>query len=166
VPDARLILVPRHPARVADVERLCRAEGFRCARQSAPHADDPSAAVVLGDTMGELIYLYGTAAVAFVGGSFCGLGGHNPIEPALCGVPVVMGPDDFNFTDVVAVFRETEGLVVVTETVELADRVAEWLTDTQAARAAGQRARRAVAAQRGATGRLQTLLQSQIDTLH
>lgn len=165
LPGTRLVLVPRHPARADEVAALCRQHGLGVARQSAPAAGDAGADVLLGDVMGELLYLYGLAAAAFVGGSLVPTGGHNPIEPAVCGVPVAMGPHVFNFPDVVELFRDADGLAGVTSAAELADRVAGWLRNPDAARAAGQRAAGVVARHRGASARLETLLAGEIEAV-
>ena len=63
------------------------------------------AQVILGDTMGQMIYLYGVAQIAFIGGSLVAHGGHNPIEAAATGLPLIMGPHDFNFVPVAAAFE-------------------------------------------------------------
>ncbi|MEQ8858393.1 MAG: lipid IV(A) 3-deoxy-D-manno-octulosonic acid transferase [Pseudomonadales bacterium] len=162
LPTARLVLVPRHPARASEVATLCHAHGFSCARVSEPRGDDVAADVVLGDTMGELLYLYGLAGAAFVGGSLDGGGGHNPIEPSLCGVPVAMGPAVFNFADVVEPFRSGGCLELVTDAASLARVVGSWLADPGYARQLGARARALVAENRGASARLQVLVAEQI----
>jgi 3-deoxy-D-manno-octulosonic-acid transferase len=162
-PGARLILVPRHPARADEVVEVCRQRGLAVARQSEPAPGDAGADVLLGDVMGELLYLYGLAGAAFVGGSLVRVGGHNPIEPAVCGVPVVMGPHVFNFPDVVEAFRDAGCLVVVAGEEALAAQIAEWLADPEVAGAAGRRAEAVVARQRGATARLETLLTREIE---
>lgn len=161
-PAARLVLVPRHPARADEVARLCAERGFAVARQSRPAAaDDRLAPVILGDTMGELLYLYGLARLAFVGGSF-GRGGHNPIEPALCGVPVIMGPDVFNFTDVVGAFETDDCLWRAADGPELSRRVVEAFDDVAALNRRGARAAAVVARHTGASDRLIELLAAEI----
>jgi 3-deoxy-D-manno-octulosonic-acid transferase len=157
-PGVRLILVPRHPARTAEVVALCRQHGFSIARQSAPADDDAAADVLIGDTMGQLLYLYGLADAAFVGGSFAAVGGHNPIEPAVWGKPVLMGPNVHNFPDVVERFGAAGCLEIVADPDELGDMLERWLNDAPLRAALGEQARRIVAAERGATGRLRDLL--------
>jgi len=165
LPAARLVLVPRHPARAEEVAALCRRHGFTVARQSAPGAGDGSADVLLGDVMGELLYLYGLAAAAFVGGSLVATGGHNPIEPAACGVPIVMGPHVFNFPDVVAAFQAAGCLPLVHGADELAATVGVWLRDPRARRDQARRGTAVVADNGGATARLRDLLEAQIGEL-
>lgn len=162
LPGTRLILVPRHPPRADEVARLCAGAGLRVGRQSRADAQDVRADVVVGDTMGELLYLYGLADVAFVGGSLVEVGGHNPIEPALCGVPVVMGPVVFNFEDVVRAFRDAGGLAVVDDPEALAAVLVDWLGDAARRADAAARARAVVAANKGAGARLEALLDAQI----
>jgi len=96
-----LLIVPRHPQRFDEVAALVESHGWRGVRRSswpdAPRADDSSADVWLGDSMGEMPLYYALAQVALLGGSFAPLGGQNLIEAAACGCPVVMGPHTFNF---------------------------------------------------------------------
>ena len=101
--DALLAIVPRHPQRFDEVAGLVRAAGFTLARRSAwqdtPPAEALRAQVWLGDSMREMALYYAIAQVALLGGSFAPLGGHNLIEAAACGCPLVMGPSTFNFSE-------------------------------------------------------------------
>ena len=101
--DTLLVIVPRHPQRFDEVATLVRAAGFSLARrsawQAAPPAEVLQAQVWLGDSMREMALYYGAAQVALLGGSFAPLGGHNLIEAAACGCPLVMGPSTFNFSE-------------------------------------------------------------------
>ncbi len=106
LPEALLILVPRHPRRFEAVAELCAEHGLACARRSKSETPDAETAVYLGDTMGELRALYGAADLAFVGGSLVPVGGHNLLEPAAMGVPVLTGPELANFEDVAEMLRE------------------------------------------------------------
>ena len=100
--DALLLIVPRHPQRFDEVANLVRAAGLTVARRSTwqdtPPADALQAQVWLGDSMREMALYYASAKVALLGGSFAPLGGHNLIEAAACGCPLVMGPSTFNFS--------------------------------------------------------------------
>ena len=102
-PAPLLLIVPRHPQRFDDVAGLVRAAGFTLARrsqwQAAPGADALQAQVWLGDSLREMALYYACADVALLGGSFAPLGGHNLIEAAACGCPLVMGPSTFNFAE-------------------------------------------------------------------
>ena len=128
-PEALLILVPRHPRRFEAAAELCRHAGMPLARRSRNEAVTGETAVYLGDTMGELSALYGAGDAAFVGGSLVPIGGHNLLEPAAMGVPVLTGPELANFTDVAEALRERQALVEVTDAVTLADALARLLGD-------------------------------------
>ncbi|MBS0301090.1 MAG: 3-deoxy-D-manno-octulosonic acid transferase [Proteobacteria bacterium] len=93
------LLVPRHPQRFDEAERLCRAAGLSVSRRSQWGDGPQAAAVWLGDSLGEMALYYGMAQVALLGGSFAPLGGQNLIEAAACGCPVVIGPHTFNFAE-------------------------------------------------------------------
>ena len=95
-PKAMLILVPRHPERFDRVAALCRREGLALARRSRGEPGSPDVTVYLGDTMGELPVMLGSADVAFIGGSLVPTGGHNMLEASAQGVPVCFGPHLFN----------------------------------------------------------------------
>ncbi|CDZ94633.1 3-deoxy-D-manno-octulosonic-acid transferase [Pseudomonas saudiphocaensis] len=122
-PNALLILVPRHPERFATVHELCLKQGFGTVRRSLNESPEPSTEVLLGDTMGELLFLYALADVAFVGGSLVPTGGHNLLEPAALGKPVLTGPHLFNFLDIAAQLRDAGALVEVNSAAELAASV-------------------------------------------
>jgi 3-deoxy-D-manno-octulosonic-acid transferase len=109
--------------------------------------------VVLLDTIGDLAAVYGVADVAFLGGSLVRKGGHNPLEPAQFGVPVVMGPSYENFRDVVTKLREVDGIRIVHDEVELGGMVAELLANRDEAKAIGEAGRRVFEEQQGATAR-------------
>ncbi len=87
-----------------------------------------STQVVIGDTMGELMLLYGIADLAFVGGSLVERGGHNPLEPAAHAIPVLMGPHTFNFKDICAKLQQDDGLITVTDADSLVREVSTLLT--------------------------------------
>ncbi len=106
--------------------------------------------------MGELMLFYAAADIAFVGGSFSGTGGHNPLEPAALGLPVIMGPDCFNFQSITDALSEASGLVRVADTAELQTQLSIWLEDADQRCEAGQQAAAFVAANRGALDRLES----------
>lgn len=134
-PDALLILVPRHPERFGPVFELCRREGLSTRRRSSGEALQASDQVLLGDTMGELLFLYALADVAFVGGSLVANGGHNLLEPAALGKPVLSGPHLFNFLEIAAQLREASALLEVADAAGLAQRVGElWREPARATR--------------------------------
>ena len=122
-PDALLILVPRHPERFNSVFELCQREGFATLRRSTGANVDGQTSVLLGDTMGELLFLYALADSAFVGGSLVANGGHNLLEPAALAKPVLSGPHLFNFLDIAAQLREAGALAEVEDAEGLAVEV-------------------------------------------
>ncbi|WP_431024758.1 lipid IV(A) 3-deoxy-D-manno-octulosonic acid transferase [Halomonas sp. H5] len=152
-PQALLILVPRHPQRFDAVAELCERRGLGTARRSREEAVDGETTVYLGDTLGELMTLYGAGDLAFVGGSLVPVGGHNLLEPAALGVPVLSGPALANFEDVAEVLREAEALVEVADGAALAERLAALFADAAARRRLGEAGRHVVAANRGALAR-------------
>ncbi|MFP4682260.1 MAG: lipid IV(A) 3-deoxy-D-manno-octulosonic acid transferase [Ectothiorhodospira sp.] len=152
--DALLILVPRHPERFEAVARLCPGAGLPMVRRSAGGLPGAEAAVWLGDTMGELATLCGAADVAFLGGSLVPVGGHNPLEPAAHGVPVVTGPHVFNFEAVYADLEAAGGVRRVADATELAEVLETLLGDAAAREGLAAGATRVLEANRGAVARL------------
>lgn len=150
VPDCLLVLVPRHPERADGVEKLCKQTGLRVIRRSRSIDPGPAIEVYLGDTLGELLTLYAAADVAFVGGTLVEIGGHNLLEPAALGLPVVLGPHTFNFFDLTRrVVADGVG-IQVDEANQLKSEVQRLLTDAETRHEMGERGRRFVADNRGA----------------
>jgi 3-deoxy-D-manno-octulosonic-acid transferase len=114
-PDALLIIVPRHPERFDDVFNLCQNEGFKATRRTAQESITTEHQVYLGDTMGEMLVLIGAADVCFMAGSLIGkkVGGHNILEPAALGVPVITGPSYYNFTEIVESLESQDGVLIL-----------------------------------------------------
>lgn len=155
-PALLLVLVPRHPQRFDAVAALLDQRALRWQRRSAlaeGEACAADAAVLLGDTMGELRAWYGAAEIAFVGGTLVERGGHSPLEAMPFGTPVLHGPHVFNFAEVFAALREAEAAVPVVDAGTLTAAVDRLLADPQAARAIGARARDWAGRQRGAADR-------------
>jgi 3-deoxy-D-manno-octulosonic-acid transferase len=161
VPQARLLVAPRHPERFALVPPLVEAAGFRCLRRSAL---DPAAwrdgEVLLLDTLGELAQVYALASVVFVGGSLVPSGGHNILEPAVAGKAVVVGPHMENFQEIADQFRSESAMVQVASPDELAREVSALLLDEGRRRGLGERARELVGRNRGAVRRTTDALSS------
>jgi 3-deoxy-D-manno-octulosonic-acid transferase len=158
-PNLALVLAPRHPERFGVVEALLERSGFAWCKRStwkgvADNALKPlvPGKIVLLDTIGELASIYSIAVVAFVGGSLLPAGGHNPLEPAQFGVPIVMGPHYANFRAITDDLRAHNAIQIATRD-ELAQTLAGLLTDVTAARAIGSRARQVFEQQAGATDR-------------
>lgn len=158
MPQALLVWVPRHPERFDKVAELCRRRGYGLVRRSEGGAVSGATTVYLGDTMGELPLFYAAADVAFVGGSLVPTGGHNVLEPAALGVPVVVGPDTFNFLEIVRALLGQGGAERVTTETELATTVVRYLEDPKLRDAAGTCGRELVERNRGALKKLQGLL--------
>ncbi len=152
-PDALLILVPRHPRRFDGVAALCRQAGLTLARRSHDQWPGDDTAVYLGDTMGELLAFYGAADLAFVGGSLAPVGGHNLLEPAALGIPVLSGPALANFEDVAEVMREAGALVEVDDAAALAAALLRLFGDREERRRLSEAGHQVVAANRGALAR-------------
>jgi 3-deoxy-D-manno-octulosonic-acid transferase len=157
-PEALLILVPRHPERFERVAALVRREGLRLARRSRPEGYNAQVQVYVGDTMGELPMLLGSADVAFIGGSLVKTGGHNMLEAAARGVPTCFGPHVFNFAAVSQILIEAGAAVQVADASVLADQVITWLEDASRRAEVGEKGRRVVEHNRGALGRLLALI--------
>ncbi|MBK5259680.1 MAG: 3-deoxy-D-manno-octulosonic acid transferase [Thermoanaerobaculia bacterium] len=152
--SAFVIIAPRKPERFEQVAGLLSTTSLRYVRRSemrAPSGGSPD--VLLLDTLGELSRIYRYATVAFVGGSIAPFGGHNPIEPAAAGVPVCFGPSMSNFREIAQAFLTSGGAEEVgsaAAAIEFAERMVE---DEQARTEIGERARRTVIANRGASAR-------------
>ncbi|MDH1143665.1 lipid IV(A) 3-deoxy-D-manno-octulosonic acid transferase [Pseudomonas mosselii] len=151
--DALLILVPRHPERFAAVHELCAGQ-FTTVRRSNGDTVTAQTQVLLGDTMGELLFLYALADIAFVGGSLVATGGHNPLEPAALALPVLMGPHVFNFLEISAMLREAGALQQVDDAEGLAGAVRRLVELPQDARRMGEAGRAVMQANQGALQRL------------
>ena len=121
--DALLILVPRHPERFNSVFELSRQQGFNSVRRSKAETVVSDTSVLVGDTMGELLFLYALADIAFVGGSLVPNGGHNLLEPAALDKPVLSGPHLFNFLEIAAMLRSAGALEAVSDASGLAATV-------------------------------------------
>ena len=160
LPDALLVLVPRHPERFDRVAALVRREGLSLVRRSEERPCDAGTRVFLGDTMGELPLFIGAAEVAFIGGSLVERGGHNMLEASAQGVPVVFGPHVFNFPAISALLLEREAAVQVRDAEELSEVVSRWLGDASERSRIGENGRRVVEENRGAIDRLVEMVES------
>jgi len=152
--NALLIIAPRKPERFGDAEALARAEGHRVVRRTELAVDaEPRADVVILDTIGELAHLFPVATVVFVGGSLIDQGGHNILEPAVHGKPIVFGPHMTNFTEIVETFLRNQAAVQVNSPAELSGAIARLLGDPVERARLGAAARALVEANRGAKRR-------------
>jgi 3-deoxy-D-manno-octulosonic-acid transferase len=150
-PSALAILAPRQPERFGEVERLARDSGFVTARRSdLPIDTEPRADVVVLDTIGELAQLYQVATVVFVGGSLVDHGGHNILEPAVFGKPILFGPHMQNFKEIVDAFVGNDAAVQVGSERDLEQAMVSLATDPVRRAKLGAAARALVEANRGA----------------
>ena len=163
-PSLRLVLVPRHPDRFETVARLLDSSGLSWQRRSELEEQGPNgeARVLLVDAVGELGAWWGTARIAFVGGSLSSRGGQNMIEPAAYGAAVSFGPNTRNFQDIVSTMLAHDAAVVVDDGQQLTRFVGDCLEDPQYATTLGNRARALVAEQLGATERTFRLLAAMV----
>jgi 3-deoxy-D-manno-octulosonic-acid transferase len=149
-PDLRLILAPRHPERVPEVVELIRARGLRPVRRTELPGAPAAHAVVVIDTVGELAAIYAVGDVVLVGGSLVPMGGHNVLEPALRGKPVLFGPHTANFRESAELLIAGGGGRIVRDADELASALTRWLADADLRAATGVAARAAAASRQGA----------------
>ncbi|VXB46691.1 3-deoxy-D-manno-octulosonic-acid transferase (KDO transferase) [Pseudomonas sp. 8AS] len=153
-PEALLILVPRHPERFAAVFELCQGEGFATARRSRQEAVSAQTRVLLGDTLGELLFLYALADLAFVGGSLVENGGHNLLEPAALGKPLLSGPHLFNFLEIANQLQAAGDLLQVRDAGELLGALQQLFAEPERAAQMAAGGLGVLRANQGALGRL------------
>lgn len=188
LPEVLLVLVPRHPERFDGVAEQCGSMGFSVSRRSilldanqrdatqseatqneavpiAPAALPVTTDILLGDTMGELLVFCGASDLVFVGGSLVAVGGHNVIEPAAWGKPVLSGPHVFNFTEATQLLLDAGGMLICEGVDALAEAATGLLTannvaDNNQCQAMGQAALVVTESNRGALARLQNIIAS------
>jgi 3-deoxy-D-manno-octulosonic-acid transferase len=163
-PRALLVLVPRHPPRFDEVAHGLQRAGIRFVRRSQRLGEKASAAaasadVLLVDTLGELLDFYAAADVAFVGGSLVPIGGHNLLEPAALGLPILTGPYNANSADIANLLITRGAAEVVHDADELGARVSRLLSDADERDRIGALGRDSVDSNRGALGKLLGLIE-------
>lgn len=141
IPNALLILVPRHPERFESVEAIAKAT-FETVTRTGGQSIHASTNVYLGNTMGEMLVLLGASDVCFMGGSLVGkkVGGHNLLEPAAMAKPTLIGPSYYNFKDITELLNSAEACRIVQDIDELSDSLHQLLDDTNLAKEMGKRA--------------------------
>ena len=158
-PTTLLVIAPRHPERFGEVEQLVRSEGWKTARRSDLAIDnEPRVDVVVLDTIGELAIVYQIATVVFVGGSLVATGGHNVLEPAVFGKPIVFGPHMQNFAEIADAFVTNGAGVQVAGDPQLDEAVISLISDPVRRARLGAAARALVEANRGAKEKSVTVL--------
>lgn len=161
-PGALLVLAPRHSNRFGDVAAGLQRQGIAFARRSQSNGAK-RVDVLLLDTLGELLYFYASADVAFVGGSLVPIGGHNLLEPAALGLPVLTGPNNSNGEDVARLLLEGGAAKIVRNGGELGSQVVGLFSDQALRLEMGARARAAVESNRGALEKLLGLIDSLLE---
>ena len=154
IPEALLILVPRHPARFGEVTDLTQKSGFALQCRSANAIFNAEMQVYLGDTMGELLKLYAAADVAFVGGSLVPLGGQNMLEPAALGKPVLFGSSRFNFSEISQKLLDCSAVQEVQNAQHLAETMIRLFHNPKKREQMGNAGKIVVQENRGATEKM------------
>lgn len=158
--DALLILAPRHPQRFQAVAELLDKDGWRYVSHADQAQANPNTEVILGNTLGDVPQFYAASDVAFVGGSLVpGIGGHNMLEPALLGRPVLVGPNVTEWQEVADILVNASGARVAETPEQLAECMQEWLINPNVAQGAGQRAKNAAQKEQGALQQTLELLE-------
>ena len=165
-PGTLLILVPRHLERFEKVKAILKNSGLQFVSRSKKTNVTSNTQVLLGDTIGELNFLYSLADVAFVGGSLIDHGGQNLLEPCAQSLPILSGPNLRNFLDISEQLKQNEGLKIVNNSKELSNSFIEYVANEQEVMRAGNNAFEVFMKNRGAlkrvTDKLELLLQSVI----
>jgi 3-deoxy-D-manno-octulosonic-acid transferase len=159
LPDALLVMAPRHPQRFAEAAQALAQAGVPFARRSESDAAASDCQVLLLDSLGELLDFYAAADVAFVGGSLVPVGGHNLLEPAALGVPILTGPHNFNSAEVARLLLARGAAQVVEDAAQLAARVTQLLRDADERARIGAAGRACVESNRGALAKLIELIE-------
>jgi 3-deoxy-D-manno-octulosonic-acid transferase len=162
LPDALLLIAPRHPERFRPVENAVRSLGFAAGSYSVEGMPSTSNQVFVIDAMGQLMPFYAAAGAAFVGGSLIPIGGHNVLEPAALGTPVLVGPYTFNSEEIVANLIEQGGALRVPDSASLGDAVLNLLRDDGRRREMGRAAQQVFELERGAVSRVMELIAAQL----
>ena len=156
IPELKLLIAPRHTQRSADLLKLASVFGFRgiaVSKFGLDKARSSDNTVFILDTVGELVKVYAAADIVFIGGSFIKKGGHNILEPAACGKPVIFGPHMFNFRDITGLFLKNNAAIMVKSEADLAVAAEELLKNNSKAVQLVNNAKKVIAENQGATAR-------------
>ena len=165
-PALLTIIVPRHPARGESIAEIAKAAGLAVALRSQRKQPMPDVAVYVADTLGELGLIYRLAPIVFMGGSLASHGGQNPIEAIRLGAAILHGPHVWNFAEIYATLDAAHGAELVPDAGALAIRLAGWLADPAAQRAAASAATATVTELCGALERTLAALDPYLMQLH
>lgn len=149
LPDSLLLIAPRHPDRFEKIKRLCIDKGYNIVQRSRQQKPTADTDIVLVDTIGDVRTLYSACDIAFVGGSLVPIGGHNLIEPAILGLPILTGPHLHNFTDTSRLLQDAGAAQVVTDAKSLARAVVALFAATDLREEIGKKAQQVIMANRG-----------------
>lgn len=161
-PDLLLVLIPRHSERFDDATTMAQTAGFHVARRSQQQAPSKQTQVVICDTMGEMLLMLGIGDIAYIGGSLIERGGHNPLEPAALGKPIIMGPSCYNFSDICDKLINAGGLEIVTDDIELANLISHLISDSTRRVTMGNNALKIVNENQGTLARLMSWVSIQL----
>jgi 3-deoxy-D-manno-octulosonic-acid transferase len=161
-PELLLIIVPRHPERFDRVTALSQKAGFKTLRRSEHRPCPSDVKVLVVDTMGELPLFFAASDIAFVGGSLMPVGGHNILEPAALGRPIITGPHYFNFNEITTQFLKADAAIQINDTEELAETIIKLLQDSPQRHKMGDAALQLMASSQGASKRLVNLIKRHI----
>ena len=163
IPNALLILVPRHPERFSAVTELSEEQGFQTIRRTSATSVDEHVNVYMGDTMGEMLTLIGASDICFMGGSLIGekVGGHNLLEPAALKKPSITGPSYYNFLEITEALIENNATIVIDDSEQLSKTLIELMQDQTRASEMGENASQFVANNSGAISKTLALLEAQ-----
>ncbi len=161
-PNALLIMAPRHPEQFNVAAVTTTQQGLTLSRRSMNQAVTEGVQVLLGDTMGELLMLYGCADFAFIGGTLIENGGHNPLEPAAMGLPVSVGPHHWDFAEITQLLVKAGGLEVITDADSLAKHILGLLEDPLRYELAAKASLQVVSQNRGALDKQINVIENQL----
>lgn len=150
IPNALLILVPRHPERFETVKEYCEKQGYQVVTRSSGEFCTASTQIFLGDTMGELKILYAASDIAFVAGSFAPIGGHNILESIGLNIPTIVGLHMFNFAEINELLLQHNALLQVQDEQQLAATVIELFNDPAKRQAMRHNGEKVLSQNRGA----------------
>jgi len=157
-PELLLIAVPRHPERFEELKQICQKLGLIYISRSDQRNPEKKHSVIVGDSMGELTLMCGAANIAYVGGSLIERGGHNPLEPAACGLPVIMGPSDYNFSDISQILQKQDVLEKVEDASGLYNTMKKLLSQPALIEARSQATQNIFNSNRGAVDKIMVLV--------
>ncbi|MBQ4813528.1 lipid IV(A) 3-deoxy-D-manno-octulosonic acid transferase [Pseudoalteromonas luteoviolacea] len=160
-PNTLLIIAPRHPEQFEAVADLLAQSKIKYSRRSNTY--DKGCQVLLADTLGELKFIYGSATIAFIGGSLIERGGHNPLEAAASAVGVLSGPSTYNFSHIYPELVAMEGAIICHNKEQLGEQIISYLSDIQAAKVLGNNAHTCLAKNQGAINRTLNVIDSLLE---